>query len=278
MSEKIIQRDAGLIRKVLRFLLRTASIFFPKEPTIRQSTYLGIPLIVWANEHIGRRIILSGTFEKGEINKIRELVSEGDVCIDVGSNIGTHAIVLGKVVGQSGKVYAFEPNRGNALLVELNAHLNNLHNIFVQRLPVSASLGQRLVRAAGMRDSSLDHYMAASNPADIEQEGDLSHRSTTLDHFCDSLGMEPNFIKVDVEGGELQVLLGARHILSRSKKCIVMVEVVEEYLNRFENSVQQLCAYMHEINYKPYAIRKNKLVTVLANEIKSENIFFLKLA
>jgi len=251
-------------------------MFFPQKPTIRQTTYLGTPLVVWANEHIGRRILLSGTFEEAEIKQIQKLVSEGDVCIDIGANIGTHATMLGRRVGKTGKVYPFEPNQGNALLIELNAHLNGLKNVFVQRRPVSASSGKHLVRAIGERDSSLDYYEAASGPTNAQEIADSGLESTTLDDFCDSMGVVPDFIKVDVEGGELQVLLGARHILADVQKCILMVEVVEEYLNRFENSIQQLCDYMHEMGYKPHAMRQEYLVEVSVTDIASENVFFIK--
>lgn len=269
-------QKAGLLRSVMRAGMRAASFFFPNTPRIWQTKYHGMPIVVWANESIGRRIILSGRFEESEIKHFEEFIDEGSVCLDVGANIGTHAIVMGRLAGANGKVYAFEPNRGNSLLIEMNTVLNKLKNVFVVRRPVSDRSGLTMIKAPGDRDSSLDYYV--SKGSDSPSAVFTAIESVTIDDFCNSLEILPNFVKIDVEGAEFEVLKGAHGLLSNSANCCVMVEVVEEYLNRFGNTVLGMCEFMSDIGFHAYAKRNNKLVKVLPSDISAENVFFIKKA
>lgn len=265
MSEVIIRKKAGPFRAMLRGGMQLASRFFPNKPTVRQTVYHGLPLVVWANEHIGRRILLSGRFEDDEVQRFAGLVSEGDICLDVGANVGTHTLTLAARVGQLGQVIAFEPIRRNALLVELNASLNGFGNIRVEPTPLSDESGKRFALAMPSGDSGYAYFSEAATGIE----------SITIDDYCYGRQLSPSFIKIDVEGAEYSVLSGAKKVLRAGTVRCVVVEMVDEYLARFNASVVKLCALMTECGYTPHAVRGGDLRAVTPSEISAENVYFM---
>ena len=76
------------------------------------------------NEGIDLAIYLFGRFEPGTIKLYDTYVKEGDIVLDIGANIGSHTLPLALKVGDSGKVYAFEPTRFAFQKLEANVGLN----------------------------------------------------------------------------------------------------------------------------------------------------------
>ena len=265
-------RQAGPVHNMLRVLMRLAAHFFPKIPTVKQTHLNGMNLVVWSNEYIGRRILLSGSFEKEELVHFPALVKPGDICIDVGANIGIHTINLARAVGTTGRVIAFEPVHRNSLLIELNCSLNNLTNVTVVNAPLFSTGGKALVANMPNNDSSLAFFEENTG-----QSQAVNTRSLTLDDYCADQRLDSvNFMKIDVEGADLQVLRGAKKLLSSSRKPrVVVVEMIDPYLKRFGDSINSLYEFMCERGYSANAIRKGHMVSVTVEDIDVENIYFI---
>lgn len=163
-----------------------------------------------------------------EIAVLRQLVSAGEIAFDIGANIGLHSILLSRLVGPFGHVYAFEPN--SELIPALSRTVAELGNVTLH--PVALS-NQRRTSAlfvppddsvASLSDWTVNsHLYAADGPAHV-----VSCVEQTLDSLVETgLIPQPNFIKCDVEGGELWVFEGARKILDRIDAPIVLFEVNE---------------------------------------------------
>ena len=90
---------------------------------------------------VGRSLPLYGEWSEGENIVMSQLVNNGDSVIDIGANIGTTAISLSRSVGESGKVFAFEPQQIISQFLSANVLLNNIKNIEVYTLAVSSKSG-----------------------------------------------------------------------------------------------------------------------------------------
>ena len=90
---------------------------------------------------VGRSLPLYGEWSEGENIVMSQLVNNGDSVIDIGANIGTTAISLSRSVGESGKVFAFEPQQIISQCLSANVLLNNIKNIEVYTLAVSSKSG-----------------------------------------------------------------------------------------------------------------------------------------
>lgn len=78
---------------------------------------------------ISRELMNNGTREKEHIYFLTRLLTEGMVVLDIGANIGYYSVMLGKLVGENGKVYALEPSLNNFKLLNINIMLNDMVNI-----------------------------------------------------------------------------------------------------------------------------------------------------
>ena len=173
-----------------------------------------------------------------------ELVSSGDQCIDVGANFGMHTLYLANLVGDSGKVWAFEPLPKNLELLRRNIGLNH----FSQRVEVvpkvASNSPEPFLRMAGM-DDPVAVTACLSNETDSET---LSVPNVRLDNMFASESCNIGLIKIDVEGAELEVLRGAEGVLKRCKPNLV-IEVHGFGLPNFGSSVSDFRGFLAGLGY-----------------------------
>jgi FkbM family methyltransferase len=163
------------------------------------------------------RSFVYGTWESDVVNAVVSTVKTGATAIDIGAHIGYYTLLLAKCVGPIGRVISFEPLPVNFALLEKNVRLNRLPHV------------QMNAQAVFSRNEEL----TITVPDDAPNSGDASILSTegtqhfrvpavTLDSFCSNAGLRPDFLKMDVEGAEYDVLLGAKETIARSRPKILI--------------------------------------------------------
>jgi len=173
------------------------------------STNLGPMLVNRNDRYVGQSLIHYGEFCEGEAALFRQLLHPGDVAIEAGANIGAHTILFSSLVGESGKVLAFEPQR-----------------IVFQTLCANLALNQCLnvdARQQGLADGCGEMTLPLADPRVINNFGglSLSHTSTgdkVAITTIDALNLPRcHLIKIDVEGMEKEVLNGAQETIKRCR-------------------------------------------------------------
>lgn len=149
------------------------------------------------------RAFAYGTWEPKVVRAVTEVVHEGFVAIDVGAHHGYYALILSRLVGSSGRVIAFEPMPLNYSILAENICLNNCSNVEIVNKAVSDISGRL---KAGLRNQS-DSGTFSLLKEDRVQLLDID--ATTLDDFLKYREGQVDFIEIDVEGAEAQVLTGA---------------------------------------------------------------------
>jgi len=131
---------------------------------------------------------------------------EGDIVIDVGAHVGMYTIKAAKLVGDKGLVVAIEPDPNNLVLLQRNIENYNLSNVkIVGKAAYNRTTKTRLFLSRSRACNSL-HYPHKNY---IEVEAD------TLDNIVSELELDRvDFIKIDAEGSEPEVLEGSKKILS----------------------------------------------------------------
>lgn len=171
---------------------------------------------------IEKWILEKGSWEPHVINYINSFLKPGQTCIDVGANAGYHTLLLAKIVGQAGKVLAFEPNEVTYQRLLRNLELN----------PQLAKVTRCYKNALGDCASTLKVYQAGQPGNAYVSESfkkELWNRGTENDFIeCEVLVLddilrgEPiHFLKIDVEGMELDVIRGARKSIEQHQPVIV---------------------------------------------------------
>ncbi len=179
--------------------------------------------------------------EDSTLEVIEEFLQEGDTCIDVGANFGLHTLFSASCVGKSGKVFAFEPVPANLEL--LNYHMKVNH--FDARTKVIAN--------AVSNDPAQE--IAFSIPEDgltvtaslNAENGGVRVANCRLDDF-DFGDSRIRFMKIDVEGAELEVLRGATLLIAEQKPT-VLLEVHPIDLRNFGASEEDVIHIVESIGY-----------------------------
>lgn len=167
------------------------------------------------------RIMWSGTYEPALVQFLHTRNLLGWTCVDIGANVGAVALLLARLVGENGHVYAVEPGPPNLARLQKNFELN----------PPLAAHTKIIPRGIGRTQSELWWAEEKGNPGNamLAQEG--SHRISvdTLDNIVREYDIDHiDFIKIDVEGMELEVMLGGRQSLKRMKP-ILYFETLARY-------------------------------------------------
>jgi len=151
---------------------------------------------------------------------IEKYIKNGDVAFDVGANQGLHTKTMLKAVGNLGKVVAFEPVPENiAKLIDIQL-LNK--ELLVEACAVGDQMGKKQFNVdirPGI-GSAASSFHKLSGLDEVEQ---IEVTITTLDDFISANNnlLIPNFIKIDVEGYELNVFQGAVNLIANSRPIIV---------------------------------------------------------
>ncbi len=149
-----------------------------------------------------------GTTERALLRWFTANVCAGETWLDVGAHYGYTAVALSRLVGESGRVFAFEPVVSTAGCLSRTRDLNGLDQLTVVPLALGEAPHLQKLRVPATRGMA-DYTLAGPSPAETIY-------ATSLDALWPSLsGEDPviDGIKIDVQGLELQVLLGMRQLL-----------------------------------------------------------------
>jgi FkbM family methyltransferase len=160
-------------------------------------------------------------YEAPVVEYLRNRVRPGDCCIDIGAHVGFYVLQMALWAGPRGRVIGFEPNP--------TARQVLLNNVRLNRLPArvrieAAALGSCAGTAPLFHSSGTSGLsrLGAPNP-DVPHESDhVDVPVTTLDEYCAANGVTPDWILIDTEGVELDVLRGAVRTIGASRAPVVV--------------------------------------------------------
>lgn len=200
-----------------------------------------------------------------EIDYAIRNLKEGDVCVDLGCHKGGYLYWFRKSVGETGKVYAFEPQLKLYNYLEQISDLFNYHNVVIENKGVSAQEGKAKFYIPATSNGTspgarLDLIEKEEKYESVEIE------LTTLDKYFLENSIYPKLIKIDVEGHEKQVLQGGMELLKSCRPKIVM-ECEQRHLDKGED-ICDVFEMLTDIGYNGYFFEANKLRPI--NEFNKE--------
>ena len=157
------------------------------------------------------------TYEAGTLAVISRFLKLGDTFVDVGANLGLMTLHASRIVGPEGKVVAFEPHPETYRRLIQNIELNNCSN--VQPLQMAAGSGKSEAQIYDVPSVNIGRASLIRPDVDYRPAGQV--KVSTLDEELD--GQRVQFLKIDVEGFEAEVLAGASETLA--KRPIISMEV-----------------------------------------------------
>jgi FkbM family methyltransferase len=173
------------------------------------------------------------TFHEDDILTYHFTPKEGDIVVDVGAHIGTYTIIASKRVGPNGKIVSIEADPGNFDVLNRNIQLNKLSNVIALNYAVYSKEKMIKLYLPGRGGAQESSYYTKYNTimSDRAAQGDekfVEVKANTLDYLLLSNKIRQegvNWIKIDVEGAEYEVLKGAKGILSKCTDITLLIEV-----------------------------------------------------
>jgi FkbM family methyltransferase len=165
------------------------------------------------------------TREDDIIEKFRP--RDGGIVVDVGAHYGRYAIIAAKRVGPKGKVIAIEADPNNFDMLNKNIKLNELSE-HVITLNYAASSNKSKVKLSIPEKKSGHTIYSSIITSRAPTEKFIEVNANTIDNLLHENGIsleQVNWIKIDVEGAELEVLKGTINILSKSKDISFLIEI-----------------------------------------------------
>jgi FkbM family methyltransferase len=166
---------------------------------------------VTPRELVNRSIFLYGTFEISETRLVQAFLRPGMTFLDVGAHIGYYTLIGARLVGESGRVFSFEPGGETRALLAANVSRNRFHNVQIRAEALSDTTG-----AVGFYPSvEAGNYGVSSIVAPADgRPAPVTVPSLSLDDFVAGVGGRIDLLKMDVEGAEQQVIRGGQRFLS----------------------------------------------------------------
>jgi FkbM family methyltransferase len=174
-----------------------------------------------------------GSYEYYKQKLFEKTIPLGSVVYDLGGHVGFYSLLASELVGPAGKVFVFEPVPRNVFYLREHLRLNNVSNVIVIEAAVSDQSG--IVTF----DEGPNNYMGR-----MALVGNLQVKAITLDELYSKKEIPlPDYIKIDIEGGELLALKGAYSILRESHASI--------FLATHSGGVHKdCCQYLQSLGYR----------------------------
>jgi len=203
-----------------------------------------------SNDSLG--LSMNTNFEPAETELIRKTVKEGDIVLDIGANIGVYTVMIAEIVGEKGKVYAFEPDPTNFAILKKNVEINGYKNVILIDKAVSSKKGK--LKLFLCEENTGDHkiYDSKENRKFVEIE------SIRLDDYFSDYKGKIDFIKMDVEGSEPGVINGASKILTKNTHLKIVTEFYPMLIEEYGYSYEQYLKDIFKLGFSVYDIEGDK--------------------
>ncbi len=209
-----------------------------------------------------------------EFGTIKYLIKPGDSVVDVGANYGLITLFLSRLVGECGSVYSVEPIPLTFEILLNNVKKLGLSNVRLFNYGISENSVSAIMEVPKFNFGAENFYQAKII-SNVKQESSLKHFKVnlkSLDSLLNDRLDNIKFIKIDVEGHELQAVNGARQLIKHSKPALY-IEVSGDP-DDVQSSAAKLFNLLNNEGYLPYCYCGDRLKRRTRGN-QSVNYFFL---
>ena len=250
----------------------TASRYFGITMPITAKTFFNERMTVVLPETVSRKIFLYGFFEEGLTRMILQHLKPGMTFFDVGPHFGLFSLLAARILKGTGAVHAFEPTRSSCEILRNN--LSGFSNTTVHNVAVWSKDGSISFNDFGLGYSAFNSLYAPRR-SNIPKEPDRYEVPTiSLDNFARENDTFPDFVKIDAESAEMEILKGMSSMLS-TKRPIISIEVGDADVPGAVAS-KDIVQHILDNGYHAYEAVGNELRPhVIQDQYRYENLLFV---
>ena len=206
------------------------------------------------NDNLGGPL-RAGEFEKEELAFVGRFVHPGMTVLDIGAHHGLYTLLASKRVGLSGRVFSFEPSPRERKALQIHKLLNRCKNVSV----AGVALGARAREAEFFVVQGHQTGCNSLRPPIVSGETTpVRVQVVRLDDWLEAHKIDRvDFIKLDVEGGELEALKGAEKLLERRPRPVILVEVQDLRTKSWGYRAKKIIEHLQGKGFRWIQLRKD---------------------
>jgi FkbM family methyltransferase len=260
--------DRGAYRLALKCYPLNSS-FFSGINCVKKylKTDYGLYINLDSKNLIDHKVLFTGAYERDTNTVLEKFIREGDLVIEAGSNTGSETLLVSRLVGRKGKVLAFEPVPHVFDKLKKNIELNNISN--VELFDIALGNDNSEIPFNINSKSHPNQGMGTKLKLNFKDGKTILVNQNTVDSIWKQRNSQEkvSFIKMDIQGGELDMLKGARNVLEKFKPFIFL-----EANNRWSD-LKSINEFLVSFNYTIYSIQDNidRLIEIDSKNLISGN-------
>ncbi len=192
------------------------------------------------------RIAGEKIWEPNETYWFLKAVKEGQVVLDIGANVGYYTLIGGVLVGEQGRIYAFEPDPVGFGFLEKNVRLNGLTNVVLEQKAVSNQSGS--IRLYLAKENKGDHRTHQTE----EERESIEVGAVALDDYFKDYEGRIDFVKIDTQGAEAVIIEGMDQLIKDNDDMRMVVEFWPYGLSQFGADSNELLEKLRSYGFDFY--------------------------
>ncbi|MFZ3331520.1 MAG: FkbM family methyltransferase [Candidatus Acidiferrales bacterium] len=215
----------------------------------------GLDLLLYPKGSIAFNVWTKFQIERRELELMLRAVDSEMTFFDVGANVGIFTLVIGKKLGKSGgQVYSFEPCAETCAIFQHNLRINRLTNVHLVQAALTDQVGEGILQLnAAFRDGL--NTLGRPTHSDCRIVGSETVSTTTIDRFMEVNDIRRvDVLKVDAEGAELLVFMGARKLLGRPDAPLILYEGYSGCTAGFNYHPGEIMSFLKQFGYQFFVI------------------------
>lgn len=259
--QKIVKTSTnGVVNRVRRFLHRPfheqSRSFYARWVRIFPSIPIPVrlPFGAWfmaRNDGLGSTLSYDG-FEPRERRFVMRFLREGMIVLDVGAHQGFYTLLASKLVGPSGRVFAFEPSPREQKALRLNLILNGRNNVSMQAMALGDAEAQADLYVVNGEHTG---FNSLRPPGISSPTSRVKVKVKRLDDWLRETNVErADFVKLDVEGGEFAALKGCANFLEQRPRPVILAELEDARSEPWGLRAKDTANLLQSHGFQMYAI------------------------
>jgi FkbM family methyltransferase len=183
--------------------------------------YNGAKLYADTSDHVAKGISINGEYEPEVTEKIIQYTNNGDIAVDIGGHIGHHSVTMRQRVGSEGSVWVFEPNPKNAKYISKTIEQNRWDNVELFEIALSDVESSDQILINNSKNTGMAKLNELNN-SEMNRDNKFEVKTKKLSNILNENNPgEIDLLKMDIEGGERNVIADLRNDLNNVKTIIL---------------------------------------------------------
>lgn len=264
------------IKLSLSKMLEIIALLSGKSIEVKTTTFWKEDMLVVIPELVSLCIYRYGFFEEGLTNIMLKYLKPGMTFFDVGAHFGYFTLLGSVLVGKEGQVHSFEPTPYSFKILKYNA--SSKKNIFLNNIALFSDKKTISINDYGIRYAAFNSLYEARLSKDIITKlrpKKYKINTILLDEYVKNNALKPNFIKIDAENSEYEILNGMEKTIDIFHP-ILSIEAGDMNIKGVPKS-KKIIDFLIDRDYQPYEFREGKIFQCNPKneEYQYGNILFL---